>query len=96
MAARRMPSRVVTVHPAAHEPEGTCGVELRGPGPGRDVRDRRGLMGVSPSPKAFVNGPPGPNRRTLGFRPGSDGVALGATRGLPPMCSAQGYCAAPA
>jgi len=55
-----VPSRDVTVHPAAHE--GTCGVELRGPGPGRDVRDHRGLMGVSPSPKASVNGPTGPTR----------------------------------
>ncbi len=52
-------------------------------------------MGGSPSPKATVYGPTGHNRRSRAACPGFDGVELGATRGIPPLCSAQGYCAAP-
>ncbi len=51
---------------------GRLGVELIGPGPGRDVIDRHGFLmgGDSPSPKATVYGPTGHNRCTPGPRPG--------------------------
>ncbi len=39
-AARPHAGRVVTVHPSSRGR--TCGVELLGPGPGRDVIDRHG------------------------------------------------------
>jgi hypothetical protein len=68
ISARTRAVRDVTVHlpPRVR----TCGVELPGPGPGRDVTDRPCPDGGSPSPKATVYGPSGHNRCTPGFRPG--------------------------
>ena len=60
-------------------------------GPGGDVLDRHGLMGVSPSTQGISQRPSGQAGESW-----ADGVDLGATRGTPPLCSAQGYCAAPA
>jgi hypothetical protein len=78
--------------------EDVCGVESLRPGPGGDVIVRHGfLMGeVAHHPRQLFMAPrgtagvPGPQARA------STGVELGAARGLPPLCSAQGYCAVPA
>jgi hypothetical protein len=88
------PAEAVLVHPPSRVR--TCGVEPPGPGPGGDVLGQPRPDGGEPITHGISQRPSGQTGEPWATGPGSDGVELGATCGTPPLCFAQGYCAAPA